>query len=131
VKLPEIEPNTIPLLTWSIDVTLARLLAIAGLLLSVISVVAIVVMAMNANRSNGGAVVPSRYNAMLVDISDPDPAMTGSGQVVAVRSFDDLARLAERDGQVILRHAANGFERFIVRCADTTYQYSATSGAAG
>jgi signal peptidase I len=131
VKLPEIEPNTIPLLTWSIDVTLARLLAIAGLLLSVISVVAIVVMAMNANRSSGGAVVPSRYNAMLVDISDPDPAMTGSGQVVAVRSFDDLARLAERDGQVILRHAANGFERFIVRCADITYQYSATSGAAG
>ena len=47
------------------------------------------------------------------------------GQVVAVRSFEDLARLAERDGQIILRHAANGLERFIVRQADVTYQYSA------
>ncbi len=131
VKLPEIEANTIPVITWAVDVTLARLLAIAGLALSIAGAVVIVAMALHANRSGGGAIVPSRYNAMLVDISDPDPAMTGHGQVVAVRSFDDLARLAERDGQVILRHAANGFERFIVRCADITYQYSATPGAVG
>jgi len=132
VKLPEVAPNTIPVLQWSVDVSMARVAAIAGLLLSVVGAVVIVMMAIHAGRSNGGgATVPSRYNAMLVDISDPDPAMTGSGQVVAVRSFDDLARLAERDGQVILRHAANGFERFIVRCAGITYQYSATPGASG
>ncbi len=85
---------------------------------------------MHGRRTGAGASVPPRYNALLVNISDPEPALTGHGQVVAVRSFDDLARLAERDGQVILRHAANGIERFIVRYAGVTYQYSASSGAA-
>ena len=97
-------------------------------MLAVISAIAIVLVAGRTSRS-GVTRLSSRYDAMLVDISDPDPAMGASGQVVAVRSFDDLARLAERDGQVILRHAANGIERFIVRCADITYQYSANPGA--
>jgi hypothetical protein len=110
-----------------VDVTLARYGSIAGLVLAVISAIAIVLIAARADRS-GVTRLSSRYDAMLVDISDPEPAMAASGQVVVVRSFDDLARLAERDGQVILRHAANGIERFIVRCADITYQYSANPG---
>jgi len=129
VKLPEIEPNTIAVLKWQVDVMVARIAAIAGLILTLIGAIAIALVAARSARS-GRTSVPSRYNAMLVDISDPDPAMA-AGQVVAVRSFDDLARLADREGQVILRHAANGFERFIVRCADITYQYSATPGVAG
>ncbi|MEX1158067.1 MAG: signal peptidase I [Thermomicrobiales bacterium] len=124
VKLPEIEANTIPVLNWEVSVTLARVLAILGVILATVSAFVVATLAIQANRTGAGGRVPSRYNAMLVDISDPDPAMTGHGQIVAVRSFDDLARLAERDGQVILRHAANGIERFMVRCADITYQYS-------
>jgi hypothetical protein len=126
VKLPELEANTIPVLQWEVSVVLARVFAMVGVLLAIVGACAIATIAMYANQTGAGAQVPSRYNAMLVDISDPEPAMAGHGQIVAVRSFDDLARLAERDGQVILRHAANGIERFMVRCADITYQYSAT-----
>lgn len=130
VKLPETEPNTLPALSWEVDVMLVRVLAAAGLLLSLLLSFGIVAVAVNASRSGTANHVPSRYNTMLVDIDDLDPVVSGAGQVVAVRSFDDLARLAERDGQVILRHVADGFERFIVRCAGITYQYSATPGTA-
>jgi signal peptidase I len=128
VKLPETETNTIPVLQWDVAVPLARMAAIAGLLLSIVIAGGIALVSLRSGRADSTGLL-SRYNAMLVDISDPDPAMSATGQVVAVRSFDDLARLAERDGQVILRHAANDFERFIVRCADITYLYSAASGA--
>lgn len=124
VQLPKTEPNTIPVLNWDVTVTFARMVALAGLLLAAVIAAGIVAMSMRANGSTAGTRVPSQYSGLLVDISDPDSAMTAEGKVVAVRSFDDLARLAERDGQVILRHAANGLERFIVRCAGITYQYS-------
>ncbi len=130
VNLPKTEPNTIPLLTWSLGVGFVRVLSIVGLALALVGGMAIVTMSRYAGLAGRATGIPSRYNAMLVDINDPDPAMSGNGQVIAVRSFDDLARLAEREGQVILRHAANGFERCIVRSADITYQYSTAPGVA-
>lgn len=124
VRLPKREPNTIPVLSWAVTVMFTRVVAAGGLLLSAIIAATFVGMSMRASRIAAGARAPSQYSGLLVDISDPDPAMTAQSQVVAVRSFDDLARLAECDNQVILRHAANGLERFIVRCAGITYQYS-------
>jgi EAL domain-containing protein (putative c-di-GMP-specific phosphodiesterase class I) len=63
-----------------------------------------------------------QYNPMLIDVEEG--SLVSGSQVVDVGSFQDLTKLAERYGAVILHEGCGGSHRYFVQNGDVVYQYS-------
>ncbi len=63
-----------------------------------------------------------QYHPMLVDVEPGSLAAEGH-QIVEVTSFQDLSKMAERYGAMILHERHGEFHRYYVQDEQTTYQY--------
>lgn len=129
VSTLQTEANTIDLLMLSLPVTAARSIALAGL--GVVLAVSgwFVMMLVQQNRPQKtaeGFAMPSRYRGPLVTVSAAPARRT---EVVDVASLDDLGRIAERVGGIVLQEARPGYHAYFVRDQDVTYRYQAIGSA--
>jgi hypothetical protein len=99
-----LEPGALSILGLDIPVTTARAIAVAGLLLAVAIGAAVLVPYLRMRRQGEVARVLAEYDELLVSVRE---APAAAGEAVEVRAFEDLARLAERSGRMIL-HAPSG-----------------------
>lgn len=122
------EPNALPLLGLRLPVSLARSLALGGLAVAALGGAGLAIAAMRTPRGDEPARIAARYGPMLCSIARLDLGMTRA--VVDVASFDDLARLADQEGRMILHEAGDNVHRYYVQSAGTLYRYACPRRAA-
>jgi hypothetical protein len=83
---------------------------------------------MRAGGRDEPAQIRLKYGAHLVDVAGA--SARHDQRVVVVRRMADLARLAEKSGQMIMHEQADAAHRYAVHDGDTTYQYQLEGGAA-
>lgn len=81
-----------------------------------------------ANQSQE-ALIRFKYGSMLVDVYEQNIAPSAS--VIDVATIDDLARLAERQGTMILHMTQNFLHYYLVQESGTTYRYVISTGRKG
>ena len=67
-----------------------------------------------------------QYHPMLVDVKMGSPGKNAQ-QIVEVASFEDLSRMAERYGAMILHESRGNFHRYSIQDEQTVYQYTLDS----
>ena len=118
VTVEEIVPRTIPVLDFQVPIGVARLVA-AG-----IFVVALLVLGAGAwiGRTGRGDAADQfivRHADRILPVSAFDPGPT----VFDVADAESLHRMAERFDTVVLHHATEDEDVFVVRDADATYRF--------
>jgi len=121
VQVPRIEPNTLSILMLKPEVANARWLALIGLTLSLAGAAAVALLAFRALAADEPSRIRSRFGPLLVSVhAAGDPTAT---RVVDVATIDDLARLAERNGRMILHETHGRAHQYLVQDGETTYRY--------
>jgi signal peptidase I len=115
-------PNTISLFGAERSVTSLRLLALIGLVVSLIGMWAMWIYIQSLIHTNPDAVIQMKYAAMVVDILS-DGAKP-SLQPVEVLSMEDLAKLAERSNTMILHEVQGQVHNYLVQTERFAYLYS-------
>jgi signal peptidase I len=119
------EPNKLSLLSLTLPVSTARWLAVAGFVLSLAGAVALGLPMFRAARGDEAARIRVRYAALLVNVRDSgrDPA----APLIEVSAIEDMAKLAERDGRMILHEQRGLTHDYYVRDGNLTYHYRANA----
>jgi signal peptidase I len=116
-----LEPNALPLLALRLDVGLARVLAIIGLALSGLSALVVGLQLRRTLHSDEATRIQARYGAYLLSVLSADGL--GSQRVVDVASIEELAKLAERGGRMILHSVSGLAHSYVVQETDGAYRY--------
>jgi len=104
----------------NLDVADARALALFGLLASTVAL-AVALVATKRRHGNEAARIGVRHGHRIVSV-----AVGGgdaNGAVVDVTTMDDLARLAEQYGCLILHHDHTGTHSYMFQVDRTLYRY--------
>jgi signal peptidase I len=125
LKPVRVEPNIISLPLLKLDVTLARRLSAGGASVALIGILWLGLLMLQAVRPSEAARIRSKYGSLMIDA-------TGSVQfvgehVVQIAAIHDLARLAEKSGQLILYEACGTTHWYSVHDGGTTYYYQFVS----
>lgn len=121
-------PNTLSFLNVEIAVWTARQIAVAGLLLALIPMAALGVLMYRTSQQDEAAYIRLKYNPLLLDVAD-NGVPTGE-RVIDVASFDNLAKLAERTGQMILCDDRGDVQQYCLQDGPITYRYFANGTGA-
>jgi signal peptidase I len=124
------ERNTVDVLMFSMPVSVARSVSLAGLGMVLAFTgwfVMVVVQERRPSRTPGGLTVPAKYRGPLVTVAMGPARRT---DIVDVVSLDDLGRIAERTGGIVLQEARPGFHAFFVRDHAVTYRFQAVGSNA-
>ncbi|HEX9370852.1 MAG TPA: DUF5305 family protein [Roseiflexaceae bacterium] len=132
LKYTHVEPNVIPLLFLKLEVPLARWISPGGLALALAGLLWLGLPLLRAGRPDQAARIRSKYGALLIDVASSD--QRAAARAVAIATIGDLARLAEKSGQMILHEISGAAHRYSVHDGDRTYLYqtadSSRDGAA-
>lgn len=123
------KPNVIPLLGFGIPVWLVRFVSLVGFGLSLYGSSAAGMSLYRAASQSQEALIRLKYGSMLVDVYEKNVAPTHS--IIDVATMNDLARLAERHGTMILHMTRNFLHYYFVQSGGVTYRYVITSGRKG
>ncbi|MCC7088865.1 MAG: signal peptidase I [Dehalococcoidia bacterium] len=114
--------NTIGLLVVDLPVAAARMLSLAGLGLVLMLSGAFVIALVN-QRNEAGMGGSEKLKSPLVMVRGKVPAVRM--RVVDVTSLEDLGRIAEQSGAVVLQEARPGFHAYFVHDGELTYRFQA------
>jgi signal peptidase I len=118
VEVDEVVPRSFPVLALSVPIDVARMAAAAVL------AAALIVLAASAwiGRSGRGDVADQflvRHADRIVPVASFNPGPT----VIDVSDAESLHRVAERFDTLVLHHAGEDEDVFVVRDVDATYRY--------
>jgi signal peptidase I len=118
VDIEDVVPRRFTVLDFSVPIDVARI-AVAGIL-----AVAVVTLAASAwiGRTGKGDVA-DRFLVRHADRILPVAALTPGPTVIDVSDVESLHRVAERFDTLVLHHAGEDADVFVVRDADATYRY--------
>ncbi|WP_167761899.1 signal peptidase I [Blastococcus sp. CT_GayMR19] len=118
VAIDEVVPRTIPVLDFQVPIDTARLVA------AVLFAVALLVLGAGAwiGQSRRGDAA-DRFLVRHADRILPVAAFSPGPTVFDVADAESLHRVAERFDTVVLHHAAEDEDVFVVRDADATYRF--------
>jgi signal peptidase I len=115
------QPNTLALLGLVLEVASARWIALTALAAAAGGWLLLAMLVSRAARVDEPTRIRLKYGPLLIAIRDSDLGTAGS--VVDVATIDDLARLAEQHGQMILHAERAGRHRYVVHDGNLTYRY--------
>jgi signal peptidase I len=121
-----VESNTLPILGWKPTVGSIRILALIGLGISLLGLVIVGMFIFNTARQSEEALIGLRYSSMIVDVYEKSLEPTAT--TIDVTSMDNLARLAERQGTMILHMTRNFRHYYLVQNNGITYRYVTSAG---
>jgi hypothetical protein len=117
------EPNDITILFLKLEVQLARWLSIGGVSLALIGLFLIGLLDIKAGPIDEAARIQSKYSALLIHIKANEQPTTL--RVLEIATIDDLAKLADKNGQMILHEVTNQTHSYTVYDENITYRYRA------
>ena len=122
LELTQIEPNSLPILSWKLAVSDARRLALLGLGLCLAAAAAFGFYLLRGVGGDEPSRIEARLGAMLVSVRSD---VAHGERVIDVESIDDLAKLAERAGVMVLHEARGTAHLYFVQDGPSTYRYQA------
>lgn len=125
----EQKPNSISMLGLPIPVWIIRFVSLLGLGLSLYGLISAGLGLYRTASQSQEALIRLKYGAMLVDVYEQNIAPVSS--IVDVASMDDLGRLAERHGTMILHMTRNFLHYYFVQSDSITYRYVISTGRRG
>jgi signal peptidase I len=129
VKTLRSVPNSVRLLAIDVNVGAARALGLLGVGAIVVALGSLLIAAEQFRKPSGSDSerLAARYGGSLVSVTGHVPA--SRTKMVDVASVEDLGRMAERFGSVILQEARPGYHCYFVQDGDITYRYQALGKA--
>ena len=115
------EQNTVSVLGFQIPVWMMRFVSLLGFGISLASAVFAGVNLYRKVNQNQHSLIQLKYGGMLVDVYEQNLAQTSS--IIDVHSINDLARLAERHGTMILHTMRDSLNYYFVQNNGTTFRY--------
>lgn len=113
--------NTMRLFGTELAIPALRLIAIIGLIGSLIGVAVLGISMQNLSQSEPAKYIQTRYSSMMIDIQNADTI--NSSTFVDVSSIDDLGKLAERFNAMILHAEFSKSHAYYVQDEGTTYRF--------
>jgi len=92
-----------------ISVLTARLIAAIGLTLSLSGSLALGILAHRSRQADEATQIRSKYGSLLITVRDMN-WLERDSRVIEVSSIDDLAKIAERDGRMILHNVQGSLD---------------------
>ena len=120
--------NTVPLLFVSPTVSTLRTVSVAGLVIAVLLLIVLLVLLRRAGRADEPARIAGKYGDLLVTLRGS--RLGRSDLMFDVASIEDLVRVAEREGRMILHETQGRVHTYHVQDADVTYRYTTAAAAA-
>ncbi len=114
-------PNIISILGLSLTVATIRQIAIAGLIMAIAGLIAFAWLLFRAKQSDQAAQIELKYNSHLINIQNP--GLNPNQEIIEVTAIDDLVRLAERDGCMILHYRDGSQHQYFIKTDTLTYRY--------
>jgi signal peptidase I len=114
------QANTLVLLGLAMDVARARQIALVALAVALSGGVLLAVRGRAVAQNDETAQIQRKYGPLLIAVRESSALV---GTVIEVATIDDLARLAERGGHMILHPIEQGISRYLVQDAGVTYCY--------
>ena len=115
-------PNTLSLLGLSFDVALARWLAIIGMIAGAGGITALVVQVLRLTQRDEATAIRLKYGSQMVAVRHVE--LGEHSRIVDLASIDDLAKIAMKDGRMILHGHGDRAEEYLVQDVDVTYRYA-------
>lgn len=122
------ETNQLSVFSLNIPVPTARWVAVIGLFLAIIGLAVPAYLISRAEKSDERLLAQFILGPRLVEISGP--ALQAGNQLIKLTSLDDLARVAERLGEVVFYQSDGQWVNYLVRDQSTTYLYRKQAGTA-
>ena len=123
------QANTLSILGWEPKVSFIRAIALLGLAISLCGLIITGLFVFITANQSEDALIHLRYGSMLVDVYEKNLEPTST--TIDVTSMDDLAKLAERQGTMILHMVINFLHYYLVQNNGTTYRYVISTGKKG
>ena len=121
---PQVTSNTLSILGIKLDVAKARTVALAGLAFGGIGLLISALFNIMAGAQGEPVRIQARYAPLLVSVHDIN---LGEGsRVASVASVDDLVKVAERSGSMILHEANGPVHTYYVQMDQLVYRYQTT-----
>jgi len=122
------QSNDLGLPGVSISVTTARWIGAGGAALALLAALALAAPALFRLSRDEVARIRARYGSLVISIDQTDGLETV--RKIQVGSIQDLVRLANRDGRIIMHQEVGaGVHRYLVDDGTVTYEYRATEPA--
>lgn len=115
------DKNIISLFGFQIPIWVIRFISLIGFAVSLIGLTTLGLNLYKTTSQNEQALIRLKYGGMLVDVYEQNLAPASS--IIDVRTIDDLARLAEKRGTMILHMTRNSLHYYFVQNNSTTYRY--------
>jgi hypothetical protein len=127
VKAPRVEPNGLPLLSATLPMSLARTLSIGALAAAALATGVVAVLVWRARGRGEAERIAAQYGALIAAVDGVERGAAHAAQVHMV-SFEDLMKIAEREGRTILHHAGTEEDAYELPAGELTYRYVAHRG---
>lgn len=119
-------PAVLTIFGWKLPVSTARVLSVAGLLLSVLGGLAFWFFIRQATGGEESALIELKYAPMIADVQRM--ALVGNERVIDVASMDDLVLLAERHAATILHESLGSTHSYFLNHDSLIYRYQMGNG---
>lgn len=121
-------PNRLPLPLLQPTITAARRLAEVGLALALFGATVLAALAWRARHAEEPARIQARYGTLLITLRGSD--LGAKGRLIDVATIEDLTRVADREGRMILHERSGRTHDYFVQDVDVTYRYRTYIGGA-
>jgi hypothetical protein len=125
----ETTANAISLLGLTIPVWLVRIISLLGFVFSLLGLVYIGMQIYQTISQSEDGLIRLKYGSMLMDVYEQ--TFESSSPIIDVTEMDDLAKLAERHGTMILHMQQNFLHSYFVQSGGATYRYVISTGRRG
>jgi len=120
------EASTIGLFVFSLPVLTARWLSALGLALSLVVTMALGLAGLRLARSGVAAQIKLKYGHLLLTVREV--RLQRDERLVELSTIEDLARMAEKSGRMILYYARGSTHHYLVRDGEQFYHYARQEG---
>jgi len=114
-------PNTISVVNLGLDVATARWVALAGLIASLGAILPLGLLTLLGRQSDDPASIQARYGALIMSVRSVDIA--SKSHLIDVGRFEDLARLAGKENQMVLVELTGNRHVYYVQGREAMYRY--------
>ncbi|MBI4789337.1 MAG: signal peptidase I [Chloroflexi bacterium] len=114
-------PNTLSLLGLNLDVALARWLSIFGIVVGAGGLTVVILLVVRLTQRDEATAIRLKYGSQIVAVRHAE--LDERSRIVDLASMDDLAKIAMKDGRMILHANRDTNEEYLVPDADVTYRY--------